>query len=83
VGVLGGGLRIRGCKVSRPYVRKTVDVWRVYVNYGQGWEHECTEMSREEMKVNRQAYRENCPYPIRIRKGRDKVDTGVAGGASE
>lgn len=65
--------------MSRAYVRKTVDVWRVYVNYGQGWEHEHTDTSREDMKVNRRAYRENCPYPIRIRKGRERIDTGGAG----
>lgn len=24
------------------YTRKTIDCWRFYLNYGQGWEHEIT-----------------------------------------
>lgn len=27
------------------YQRKTRDVWRFYVDYGQGWEHELDEFS--------------------------------------
>lgn len=46
--------------------RKTVDVWLFFLNYGQGWEHEITEDTREAMKENRKAYRENCPYPLRV-----------------
>lgn len=51
------------------YVRKTVDVWYFYVNYGygDGWEHENTELTREAMKENRKAYRENCAYPLKIK----------------
>lgn len=64
--------------MSRAYVRKTVDVWRVYVNYGQGWEHECTELSRADVKVNSKAYRESCPYPVRVRKGRERKEEVVA-----
>lgn len=57
------------------YQRKTRDVWRFYLNYGQGWEHEITELTREGMKENRQAYRENCPqYPLRIVKGRERIE---------
>lgn len=55
------------------YKRKTIDVWRIYVNYGQGWEHECTEMTREAMKENRRAYRENCAWPVKVVRGREKV----------
>lgn len=55
--------------------RKTRDVWRFFVNYGQGWEHETTELSRDAMKENRRAYRESCPYPLRIRRGRDRIET--------
>lgn len=54
--------------------RKTIDVWRFYVNYGQGWEHEATELSRADMKENRKAYRENCIYPLRIVRGRDRIE---------
>jgi hypothetical protein len=57
--------------------RKTYDVWRIYVNYGygHGWEHECTELTYAAMKENRKAYRDNCPYPIRVRKGRERIET--------
>ena len=60
------------------YKRKTVDVWRFYLNYGQGWEHEISEYTREEMKVNRKAYRENCSYPLRIVKGRERKEEVTA-----
>lgn len=57
------------------YTRKTRDCWRFYLNYGQGWEHEITEYTREEMKVNRKAYRENCPqYPLKIVFGRERIE---------
>ena len=55
------------------YVRKTRDVWHIYVNYGQGWEHESTELTRKEMQENRKAYRENCAYPIKVKKVREKI----------
>ena len=32
------------------YKRKTRDVWRFYVNYGCGWEHELDEDSLSEIK---------------------------------
>jgi hypothetical protein len=59
------------------YQRKTVDVWRFYVNYGygHGWEHEHTDTTRADMLVNRKAYRDNCPYPLRIKRGRDRIET--------
>lgn len=55
-------------------IRKTQDVWRFYVNYGQGWEHETTELSFKAMKENRKSYLDNCPYPLKIKKGRDKLE---------
>lgn len=58
----------------RRYVRKTVDVWRFYVNYGKGWEYETTEETRAAMVENRRLYRENCPYPLRIRKVRERIE---------
>jgi len=56
------------------YVRKTVDCWRFYVNYGQGWEYETTEYTREMMKINKKAYLENCGYPLKIVFGREKKE---------
>jgi len=37
------------------YERKTVDEWWLYVNYGQGWEHETTETTKDDYKANRKA----------------------------
>lgn len=58
--------------MSRP--RKTRHVWRFFVNYGQGWEHEISEYTWDAMKENRKAYRENCDYPLRIVRGRERID---------
>jgi hypothetical protein len=59
----------------RRYVRKTRDVWRFYLNYGQGWEHEITEETRAAMLANLKAYRENCPqYPLKIVKVRERIE---------
>lgn len=55
------------------YKRKTMDVWRFYLNYGHGWEHEHTDISRAEMKENKRAYREECKYPVRVVKGRERI----------
>jgi len=56
------------------YKRKTQDCWRFYCDYGQGWEEEITEYTRTEMKVNRKAYLENSPYPLKIVKGRESLE---------
>lgn len=52
------------------YKRKTVDAWEFFVNYGQGWESENMELTRAGMKENLEAYRKNCPYPLKIVKRR-------------
>ena len=55
--------------------RKTVDCWRFYLNYGQGWELEIIEFTRDAMRENAKAYRENCPqYPLKIVRGREKIE---------
>lgn len=43
------------------YVRKTSDEYRLWINYGQGWEYEVNETSRKEIRERRKEYRENCP----------------------
>lgn len=55
------------------YQRKTVDCYRFYCDYGNGWEHEITEYTRGAMKENRRAYLENSPYPLKIVKGREII----------
>ena len=52
--------------------RTTIDCWRFFVDYGNGWEHEITEFTREDMQENRKAYAENCQFPVRIKRGRMK-----------
>jgi hypothetical protein len=52
------------------HVRKTVDCWRFYISYGQGWEYENIEFTRGAMLENKRAYLENCAYPLQIVKGR-------------
>lgn len=63
-----------------PYVRKTVDVYRLFVNYGQGWEHEVTEFTHSAIRERVREYRENCPqYPVKWRSGRDRIEPVTAG----
>ena len=71
----GDYCRLKLSTERKAYQRQTVDCWRFYVNYGHGWEHEITEYTRDAMEVNRKAYRENCPYPLRIVKGRERMET--------
>lgn len=55
------------------YIRKTRDIWKFYCNYGQGWELETTEDTKEMMKINKTLYLENSPYPLRVIKGRENI----------
>lgn len=53
------------------YVRKTVDVWELQLDYGFGWEKTLTEYTRKEARERLKEYRENQPqYPARIVKKR-------------
>ena len=57
------------------YVRKTVDCWRLFVNYGQGWEYEGTDSSLRAARQTLKSHRENCPqYPARIVFGRERKE---------
>jgi hypothetical protein len=56
------------------YKRRTVDVWHLEVNYGYGWEHECTEMSWKDAKAQAKTYRENISYPVRLLKKRERLE---------
>ena len=49
------------------YKRKTSDEYRLHVNYGQGWEHEVSETTRQEIRQRRKEYAANCPeYETKI-----------------
>jgi hypothetical protein len=52
------------------YIRKTVDEYRIMVNYGQGWEHVHTEDTPKAAREQAGLYRENCAYPVKIAKKR-------------
>lgn len=52
------------------YERKTKDEWMVEGNYGYGWEVVSYDETYEEAKQMLKDYRENEPYPFRIRKHR-------------
>lgn len=45
--------------------------WRLYVNYGYGWQYEQFEATSAGYRENKKAYEENCPYPQRWRRGRE------------
>lgn len=57
--------------MSTTRINKYLYGWQFYVEYGAGWEYEIFELTFAEMKEQRKAYRENCPYPLRIRRGRE------------
>lgn len=60
---------------NRP--RKTRDVYYILLNYGQGWEHECTEDTWQAAKAMLRTYRENVPYPVKAVRRRERI-TNVA-----
>lgn len=41
------------------YIRKTTDEYRLFGNYGHGWEEVCAESTRAEIKARYVEYREN------------------------
>ncbi|MFH1250327.1 MAG: hypothetical protein V1715_04410 [bacterium] len=42
-------------------INKWLYGWKLYVNYGQGWEYEIFEETFEGYRENRRLYRENIP----------------------
>jgi len=46
--------------------------WKLYIDYGQGWEYELFEESLREMKQRLKEYRENAPmYPRKFNAGKE------------
>lgn len=55
------------------YLRKTIDTYELWINYGQGFEHELTEESYKEIKDRLKEYRDNCPqYPVKMKRKRER-----------
>jgi hypothetical protein len=46
--------------------------WKLYVNYGQGWEYEIFVETSKGYKENKRLYREECNYPQKWTEGREK-----------
>lgn len=55
------------------YIRKTVDIYILFSNYGYGWDEELTEYTYKEAKEQLLTYRQNCQHAqYRILKKRIK-----------
>jgi hypothetical protein len=52
--------------------RKTLDVYHIENNYGKGWESDCCEFTYRDALRRVSEYRTNSPYPVRIKKRREK-----------
>jgi hypothetical protein len=52
-------------------INKYIYGWKLYVNYGQGWEYETFEDTFKGYKENRRAYQSNCPYAQKWSRGRE------------
>jgi hypothetical protein len=47
--------------------------WKIWVNYGQGWEYECFERTWKEAKAQLATYRANVPgIQIKATRGREQ-----------
>ena len=55
------------------YIRKTKDVFMLYVDYWQGYEEEIEEETYIEIKTRLKEYSENCSFPVIYKKKRIKI----------
>ena len=56
------------------YVRKTVDRWDIFGDYGFGWEVVTCATSLKEKKQLMREYRENEGIPLKSKKYREKLE---------
>lgn len=55
--------------------------FKLYVNYGRGYEYEIFETTHADARARVREYRENCPqYPIKLSRGREINDQYIAKG---
>lgn len=52
-------------------INKYLYGYKIYVNYGYGYEYECFELTRQEMKNQVKCYKENCNYPLKVTYARE------------
>lgn len=64
---------------NKTKVNKYLYGLKFYVNYGQGWEYENCEVSRKMMLENKGHYLRNCPYPLKISRGRELNKPNIKG----
>jgi len=48
--------------------------WKLYSNYGNGWEYQNFYTDRKKLLIDKKNYKENSPYPIKITYGRELND---------
>jgi hypothetical protein len=58
-------------KTKTKKVNKFLYGWKLYVNYGQGWEYETFETTYKGYRENKRQYQENCQYPQKWTNGRE------------
>ena len=56
------------------YIRKTIDEWQLWSNYGYGWECETTYSTRKEAIQGRHEYVINGGGVYRLKKVRIKIN---------
>lgn len=53
-------------------INKFLYGWKILVNYGQGYEYECFELTWKDARENLNAYRQAIPqFPVKIVRGRE------------
>ena len=52
-------------------INKYLYGWKLYVNYGSGWEYETFERTYKGYRENKKQYQQNCPYPRKWTYGRE------------
>lgn len=53
--------------------------YRLFVHYGQGWEHETTESTLAAIRARAAEYRSNCSYPVKWSRARVVSDEAREG----
>lgn len=56
------------------YVRKTRDEWRLWANYGEGWDFVLAEETKEDILARAREYRANTNAELRIEKHRVPIN---------
>ncbi len=55
------------------YLRKTLDTWEIWTNYGFGWEHECTEFNCHDAGDRKREYYANAQCEVKTKRKREPL----------